>query len=81
MAEATTVPIWRKVVAAILDVITVFFVGGYLIGLASGQTTDTGFNLQGGTALILFAIMIAYFWLLPRYGGGTIWQRILRSRG
>jgi hypothetical protein len=32
-------------------------------------------------ALILFALIAAYFWFGSRYLGGTIWQRILRTRG
>ena len=48
----TTAPVatWRKVLAAILDFLTVFFVGGYAIGSITGQTTEQGFNLQGGSA-------------------------------
>ncbi len=76
----TTVPTWRKVLAAILDFFTVFLVAGYLIAVVTGETTDGGFSLDGLSALILFAIVIAYFWLLPKYGG-TLWQRILRTRG
>lgn len=70
---------WRKVVAAILDFLTVFFVGGYVIGYASGNLTSEGFKLEGGTALILFAVIVVYF-VAGKYLGGTIWQRILRAR-
>ena len=59
----TTAPVatWRKVLAAILDFLTVFFVGGYAIGSITGQTTEQGFNLQGGSALLLFGLIVAYF--------------------
>ena len=74
------VPIWRRVVAAILDVITAFFVFGYLVGAATGGLTSDGFNLQGGPAFILFALVIAYFFIGRRFLGGTLWQYILSAR-
>ena len=74
------VPTWRKVVAAILDFFTIFFAGGYLIGKLTGNLTEDGFKLEGMPALILFAIIIAYFVLFTKYLGGTLWQRILRTR-
>ena len=67
---------WKKVLAAILDFLTVFVGGGYLIALATGNTTDGGFELNGAPALIAFALIVAYFAMMPRFGG-TIWQRIL----
>ena len=78
----TTAPVatWRKVLAATLDFLTVFFVGGYAIGSITGQTTDQGFNLQGGSALLLFALIVAYFVLGYRVLGGTVWQRVLAAR-
>jgi hypothetical protein len=42
--------------------------------------TNDGFNLTGGPALVLFAVIVIYFWVGSRYAGGTIWQRILRTR-
>lgn len=71
---------WRKVVAAILDFIFVFFVGGYLIGWATGGLTEEGFSLNGGPAIVLFGIVILYFVLLTRFAGGTIFQRLLKAR-
>lgn len=78
-AAVKPIATWRKVVAAILDFLTVFFVGGYVIGYASGHLTSEGFKLEGGTALILFAVIVVYF-VAGKYLGGTIWQRILRAR-
>ena len=72
-----SVPTWRRVLAAILDFVTIFFVGGYAIGYFTGNLTSEGFNLQGATALILFAIIVVYFVAGSKYLGGTIWQRIL----
>jgi hypothetical protein len=71
---------WRKVVAAILDFLTVFFIGGYVIGYANGNLTSEGFKLEGVPALILFAVIVVYFVAGSKYLGGTIWQRILRAR-
>ena len=71
---------WRKVVAAILDFLFVFFVGGYAIGYMTGNLTDEGFSLNGGPALILFAIIVLYFIVFTRYLGGTLFQRLLGAR-
>lgn len=80
MAETDKVASWRIILAFLLDLITAFLVFGYLIALAFGGTTAGGFSLQGWTALLLFAVVIAYFVLLGRFLGGTVWQRILRAR-
>jgi DMSO reductase anchor subunit len=81
-AEPVAAPVatWRKVVAAILDFLTVFFVGGYVIGRLSGNLTEGGFALEGVPALALFAVIIAYFLVFARYLRGTLWQRLLGVR-
>lgn len=71
---------WRKILAAILDFITAFALFGYLVAKATGNTTDSGFKLDGTPALIMFALVIAYFVIGRRFLGGTIWQRILKAR-
>jgi hypothetical protein len=71
---------WRKVLAAVLDLLTVFFVGGYAIGYLTGDVTNGQFNLQGAPALVLFAVIIVYFVVGSKYLGGTLWQRIVRTR-
>ena len=68
-------PTWKRVVAAILDFIMVFFVGGYLIGAATGGLQPGGFNLEGWPAAFLFAVVIAYFYIGRRMAGGTLWDR------
>lgn len=73
------VPTWKIVLAAFLDFLTVFFVGGFIISAIFGGRTTGGFNLEGMPALLLFALIIAYFVLAPRFGG-TLWQRILKTR-
>lgn len=79
-AAAKPVSTWRKVFAAILDFIFVMAIVGYAIAYFTGNTTDEGFELKGGPALILFAIIILYFVVFTRYLGGTVWQRLLGVR-
>ncbi len=69
---------WKRVVAAVLDFFTVFFAGGFLIGWATGNLTQSGFQLNGWPALLLFALIVAYFIIGRRFAGGTIWDRIFR---
>lgn len=79
-AEIPRAATWKRVIAAILDFLTVFFVGGYLIGLATGNTTAEGFNLTGLPALALFALIVIYFYVGRRWAGGTLWDWIFRIR-
>jgi hypothetical protein len=71
-------PVWKRVLAAILDYFTAFFFFGWLIGHFTGNTTEEGFSLKGGPAFLLFALLVAYFFIGRRYAGGTLWDRILR---
>jgi hypothetical protein len=84
MSEDVNVPkqvsTWRKVVAAILDFFFIMFGAGYLIGYLTGELNDGGFDLHGGPALILFAVIVLYFVICPRYLGGTLFQRLLGVR-
>ncbi|UHS56515.1 hypothetical protein [Agrobacterium vaccinii] len=84
MSETTTTTrqpsTWRIVLAAILDFFTAFWVFGYLVAVVSGGRTESGFSLQGMPALVLFALIVAYFLIFNRYLGGTIWKRILKAR-
>lgn len=76
MAEpVAAAPMWKRVAAPILDWITVFAVGGYLIGAATGGLEPGGFKLDGWPALLLLAIVIAYFYVGRRIAGGTLWDR------
>ena len=68
---------WKRVVAAILDFITAFFVIGYVIATVTGGATSGGFNLSGLPAVALFVLVAAYFFIGRRYLGGTLWDRIL----
>ena len=74
------IPTWRKVVAFILDLVFSFAIFGYVIAKFSGGTTDQGFDLQGGPALLLFGLVILYFIVFRRFLGGTVFQRLLGAR-
>ncbi len=66
---------WKVVIAAILDFLLIFFVGGYLIAALTGGTTEGGFELNGWPALLLFALIVLYFWGMKRLGG-TVFKRL-----
>ena len=78
--SAKPVSTWRKVVAAILDFIFVFAIAGYAVGYMTGNLSDNGFELKGGPAFIVFAIVVFYFLIFRRYLGGTVFQRLLGAR-
>ncbi len=79
-ATAKPVSTWRKVFAAILEFIFVFAIAGYAVGYLTGNLTEEGFDLHGGPAFIVFAIVILYFVIFMRFLGGTVFQRLLRVR-
>ena len=74
-ASGMPAPTWKRVVAPFLDFTMVFLVGGKLIAWATGMGTPGGFDLQGWPALLLFALVIAYFYVGRRVAGGTLWDR------
>lgn len=80
MTEKKQVPAWRHIVAFILDLVVSFALFGWIIAKITGNTTDGGFQLSGTPALILFAAILIYFVGLGRMGGGTVFQRILRTK-
>jgi hypothetical protein len=69
-------PVWKRVVAAVLDFLTVFYLAGLAIGYATGDATGASFQLSGVPALILFALIAIYFYVGRRRLGGTLWDRI-----
>ena len=79
-AAKPPVATWRKVLAAILDFLMVFFVGGYVIGRFTGNLVDGGFKLEGAPALVLIAVIVLYFLIFTKLLGGTLWQRVLGVR-
>jgi len=78
MPEITPAPVWKRGLAVVLDLLTIFFAGGWLIATITGEKTAAGFSLEGTSALVLFAIIVVYFFVGRRYAGGTLWDRILR---
>ncbi|KGM33927.1 hypothetical protein [Inquilinus limosus] len=77
MSEERKPPTWRVVIAYILDVFTVFFGFGFLIGWLTGGLTGNGFQLNGLPAFVMFALIIAYFVICHRWLRGTLWRHIL----
>ena len=71
---------WRIVLAAILDFFTAFWIFGFIVASISGGRTEDGFSVQGMPALLVFALIVAYFLVFNRFLGGTIWKRILRVK-
>ena len=80
LASAPKKPFWRRGLAVFLDALTSFIIGGYVIAKFTGETTNDGFSLNGGSAFVCFGAVIAYFYLGWNKLGGTIWQRILKAR-
>jgi uncharacterized RDD family membrane protein YckC len=78
MAEpAKPAPVWKRVLAVVLDVGTAFFAFGMAIASVTGGRTAGGFSLNGLPAVVLFVLVAAYFFIGRRYLGGTLWDRIL----
>jgi hypothetical protein len=65
------------VLAAILDFVMLFAAGGWIVARLTGETTENGFALTGAPALVLFAVIVAYFVIGRKFVGGTVWDRIL----
>ena len=49
---------FRRSLAGVLDFLTIFFVGGYLIAKLTGDDTSGGFSLNGAPALALFGLSV-----------------------
>lgn len=65
----------RRFVAQVLDLVVLFAIA-MLLAMLTGNTTATGFNLQGGPALLWFVIGAAYFVLLEGWAGQTVGKRL-----
>jgi hypothetical protein len=79
-------PMWKRVLAGILDFLLAFVVFGLVLGKIfppeshavpsfPGMTTTELFGLSGWPAFLLLALIIAYFVGLGRTGG-TVFQRL-----
>ncbi|MES5044493.1 hypothetical protein ABVB72_04365 [Rhizobium nepotum] len=71
---------WRIILAFFLDFWTAFFAAGFLVASVAGGQTPNGFQLNGMPAFFAFALIIAYFVVLGRFFGGTLWQRLLKAK-
>ena len=67
---------WKVVLAAILDFVLVFAVGGWGIARLTGGTTEGGFQLNGWPALALLVLIVLYFYGMGKWGGGTLFRRL-----
>jgi uncharacterized RDD family membrane protein YckC len=73
------VGVGMRAVATIVDLVVLFIIG-YVIALATGQTTPGGFSLEGMPALLWFALSIAYYVMLEAQLGGTLGKLLLGLR-
>ena len=64
-------------IAGILDFLTAFFIGGFIVAIFAGSMTGNGFKLEGSAAICLFALIIAYYAIGNRMFGGTLWKHLL----
>ena len=74
------VPIWKRVLALVLDFLTAFLVFGSLIAGVTGEATVDGFKLQGSSSLLLAVLVTVYFYGARYFAGGTLWDHILGIR-
>ena len=70
------VGVGRRAVAVIIDSVLLFIVG-YIIALATGQTTSDGFNIQGGPAFLWLGIGLAYYIVMEATSGATLGKRAM----
>lgn len=61
---------WRFA-ATLVDGIVLFIVG-YLMAIVTGETTQSGFNLQGASAFIWFLIGLGYYIVMEAMLGATV---------
>jgi uncharacterized membrane protein YoaK (UPF0700 family) len=71
------VPKLRMFLADLFDFFTIFALGGYLVAKLTGNTVEYGFKLTGAPALLLLAVIIAYFVIGNRFFRSTLWKHIL----
>jgi uncharacterized RDD family membrane protein YckC len=65
-----------RAVATIIDMILLFVVA-YVIALATGGVTGTGFQLTGGPMFVWIAITMAYYIILEGQFGATLGKCIV----
>lgn len=77
----------RRAVAVIIDSLVLlipFFLLGSLIASVTGEATNGGFQLEGGSAFLLFGLMgligFGYFIILEAYYAQTLGKRLVGIR-
>ena len=75
----TYVGVGLRFVAVIIDSI-IFMALGWVLALLFGGASATGFQLNGGPAILLFVIGFAYFIVLEAVAGGTLGKLIIGIR-
>ena len=65
-----------RFVAQIIDMV-VLMVLGYVLAIFSGETTASGFSMQGASAFLWFAICFGYFIAMEAQFGGTVGKMAL----
>ncbi len=68
-----------RAVAVIIDTLLLFIVG-YAIAAFTGDTTDAGFNLQGGPFFLWLAIALGYYIVMEARLGWTLGKKAVGLR-
>ena len=68
-----------RFVAVVLDMVILFGIG-YLIALAVGATSESGFNLEGGPAFVWVVVSALYYIILEGTIGATLGKKALGIR-
>ncbi len=74
-----------RLVATVID-FALYFVFAWVVAAQTGNTSSSGFDLQGGLAFFTFAVWAAYYILMEAYLGGTVGKlalglRVVNSKG
>jgi len=70
------VGVGRRAVAVIIDSILLMVVG-WALALVMGSTGGASFNLEGGPALLWFAIAFGYYIVMEATSGATIGKKVM----
>jgi uncharacterized RDD family membrane protein YckC len=73
------VGVGRRAVATIVDT-AMLFVLGYVVAAVTGGLTSTGFEVQGGPALLVFGLWLLYYIALEATIGATLGKLLLGVR-
>lgn len=70
------VGVGRRAVAILIDSVPLFIVG-YIIALATGGTTEAGFQIHGAPAFLWLGIGLAYFIVMEALWGATLGKKAM----